>query len=80
MSKEKIQNSLISILADVAPTIDISIDKADEDFADLGYDSLDLSSFALEVETEFDVKIDDDELVELSTVNQFSDYLLAKTV
>lgn len=78
MTKEKIQNSLITMLTDVAPTIDISINNADEDFADLGYDSLDLSSFALEVETEFDVKIDDDELVKLSTINQFSEYLLAK--
>lgn len=45
---------------------------------DLGIDSLSAVELALELETEFDVKIDDEELAKLETVQDIIDIINSK--
>ncbi|MDF9824704.1 acyl carrier protein [Breznakia sp. PF5-3] len=45
---------------------------------DLGIDSLSAVELALELETEFDVRIEDDELAKLETVQDIIDIINAK--
>jgi acyl carrier protein len=48
---------------------------ADEDFAELGIDSLELLSAAFALEEKFAVEFDDDALRNMRTFSQFADYL-----
>ncbi len=78
MTENDICNSLLAILDDVAPSVEMSADKSDQNLGDIGYDSLDQSSFVLGIEEAFSVPISDEELENLTTLNQFVSFIAAK--
>ena len=51
-------------------TIDVNLSMTEQ-----GFDSLDMNSFLLEVESQFDVVIADEDLQDLNTIRKLADYL-----
>ena len=78
MNKEVILNKLLEIIDQNTPSIQITADQANKNLSELGYDSLDLSTFTLEVEEAFSVCISDEELEKLDTLNDFVQFLNAE--
>ncbi|MEU4575114.1 acyl carrier protein [Nonomuraea sp. ATR24] len=60
--------------------VDLGGDILDELFTDLGYDSLALMETAARIETEFGVRIPDEQVAELTTPRALLDFVSGVTV
>ena len=74
--QKKLYDLLLSEVSSLDTSIDIILDKS---FADLGLDSLDVFSFISTVESEFNVKVEDDDLPSLTTLALLEDFILKKS-
>lgn len=75
MQQTEIKDALMAMLQDVAPLNETSSGSEDQPLDSLGYDSLDLASFLLMIEEKMAVKISDDEVERLATLNDYVDLL-----
>ena len=66
---------LLQIIKDSIPTIDLSKITLDTPLMDTGMDSLDQATMLLAIQERYDVKIVDEEVDELSSVNAIAELL-----
>lgn len=64
----EIKEKVMAILCDKLGLEEYEVDENKQLVSDLGADSLDIVEIIMEIEKEFDVKIDDNELSEIKTV------------
>lgn len=69
---------LLQIIKDSVPTIDLSKITLDTPLMDTGMDSLDQATMLLAIQERYDVKIVDEEVDELSSVNAIAELLEAQ--
>ena len=69
------------IMSEIARDTVEGIDDLDFDkpLTEQGFDSLDVNSFFLEVETKFNVSIDDADLEVLNTIDKVAEYVRSKS-
>jgi acyl carrier protein len=72
---EEILPKLLPILKDNWPATVATTEDLDANFYDLGLDSLDVSSLVLAVEENFSVIISDEQLEEISSINDIVRFL-----
>lgn len=78
MSREEIKRRVYGIITD---RLNISEDKINPEASfldDLGADSLELTELVLAVEEEFDIKIPDEEIEQLTTVDRVLNYVQSR--
>ena len=74
MTREQIFAIVQVIISEYMGTVSVDNIRFESDFIkDLGMDSLDLMSVASEIEDRFDIRIDDETLVDISTVGELFD-------
>lgn len=76
MTRDQIKDQIKEALEDLAPTASITEDSVDTPLEDLGLDSLDISGLLLAIEENFDIKIPDSDLNQLSSINDYVEYLV----
>lgn len=79
MTRNDALTKLKNIMSD---TFELSDDQITESLNfrnDLGADSISMMEFVLELESEFDVEISDDEMEQITTVAQALDYIVNHT-
>lgn len=78
MSRDQLTQKLIEMLLDIAPSVEMSAAKANQKLEDVGYDSLDQSSFLLSIDEQLGVKIENEHVQGLRTLNDYVDHLSAR--
>ena len=71
MEKSQTLETMLDILRGLAPATEVTAQQAGDTLESLGFDSLDISSFLLAIEEQFGVKISDEELENLKTLNDY---------
>lgn len=76
MNRDEVFNKVRDIVAD---TLEVDADSVTEDtkFEDLSADSLDMLQVVMGIEDEFDIKIDEDAMQNISTVGAAVDAIVA---
>lgn len=67
-----LKSKLREYLVEASPAFEPDEVKDEDDLIDAGLDSLDMVNFLLSIEENLDVKISDDELSELNSINDFA--------
>lgn len=75
MAAENDKKEILKILLDTVVFNDTSAIQYDSDFSENGVDSLDMSNILLMIEEKFKVKIPDDDIPQLTSVNAIAEYL-----
>jgi acyl carrier protein len=76
MTTEEIRNTILRILGEIAPEIDLADVKPDVDFRDqFDLDSMDLLNFVVAVDQELGVEIPESEYARLSTLDKLAGYV-----
>lgn len=75
MAGEIDKNKILNILLDSVVFNDTSAIQYDSDFSENGVDSLDMANILLAIEEKFKVKIPDEDIPRLTSVNTIADYL-----
>lgn len=73
----EIKEKVMAILCDKLGLEEYEVDENKQLVSDLGADSLDIVEIIMEIEKEFDVKIDDNELSEIKTVGDIEKKLIS---
>ena len=73
----EIKEKVTAILCDKLGLEEWDVDENKQLVSDLGADSLDIVEIIMEIEKEFDVKIDDNELSEIKTVGDIEKKLIS---
>lgn len=73
----EIKEKVTAILCDKLGLEEYEVDENKQLVSDLGADSLDIVEIIMEIEKEFDVKIDDNELSEIKTVGDIEKKLIS---
>ena len=79
MTLQKIEETIVRIITNTAPPRLPKIDDHNKSLFDYGLDSLDFSSILLEIEEQYGIKITDDEMESLNTINALTEYVSAHT-
>lgn len=75
MAGEIDKNKILNILLDTVVFNDTSAIQYDSSFSENGVDSLDMANILLAIEEKFKVKIPDEDIPRLTSVNAIADYL-----
>ncbi len=75
MAAENNKKEILKILLDTVVFNNASAIQYDSDFSENGVDSLDMSNILLMIEEKFKVKIPDDDIPQLTSVNAIAKYL-----
>ncbi len=75
MAGEIDKNKILNILLDTVVFNDTSAFQYDSSFSENGVDSLDMANILLAIEEKFKVKIPDEDIPRLTSVNAIADYL-----
>ncbi len=75
MAGEIDKKKILNILLDTVVFNDTSAIQYDSDFSENGVDSLDMANILLAIEEKFKVKIPDEDIPRLTSVNAIADYL-----
>jgi len=78
MAIEIDKKEILEILLDTVVFNDASTIQYDSDFSENGVDSLDMSNVLLMIEEKFKIKIPDDDIPLLTSINAIADYLTAR--
>ena len=78
MSRDQLVQKLIEMLLDIAPGVEMSAAKSGESLEDVGYDSLDQSSFLLSIDEQLGVKIENEHVQVLRTLNDYVAHLSSR--
>ena len=73
-----IQDQLLSVLSKSGSSVQLSESDFFKSFGQLGLDSLDVYSFFTEIEIELGVKIQDDDIASLTSMNTVAEYVLQR--
>lgn len=73
-----IQDKLLSVLSKSGSSVQLSESDFSKSFGQLGLDSLDVYSFFTEIEIELGVKIQDDDIATLTSMNKVAEYVLQR--
>lgn len=73
-----IQQRLSEVLSKSGASVDFSESDFSKSFAEMGLDSLDVYSFFTEIEVELGVKIQDDDIPDLVTMEKVLEYVSAR--
>ena len=78
MTNQEIRDTIVRILGEIAPEIDLAQVKPDVDFRDqFDLDSMDLLNFVVAVDEELGVEIPESEYARLSTLDKLAGYVAA---
>lgn len=69
------KSTLLALLLESCPPSISEIDNFDKPFADYGLDSLDVSTFLLAVEEKLGVRIEDEQIPGLNTLNKLAAFV-----
>ncbi len=69
-TKESIEINVINLIKETACVSEVDVNKS---FNDNGIDSLDIIEILMVVENEYNLELDDDEIAQYETVQQFLD-------
>ncbi len=75
MKEEVLVREILNIIEKVVPANIGKIVDYDRSFYEYGLDSLDYSSILLEIEERFDIKIEDEKMEDLRTVNSLLSHI-----
>lgn len=76
MTTEEIKGTILQILGEIAPEIDLAQVKPDVDFRDqFDLDSMDLLNFVVAVDQELGIEIPESEYARLSTLDKLAGYV-----
>jgi acyl carrier protein len=78
MATEIDKKKILEILLDTVVFNDASAIQYDSDFSENGVDSLDMSNILLLIEEKFKVKIPDDDIPLLTSINAIAHYLATR--
>jgi acyl carrier protein len=74
-----IKNDIVGIVKSVCTSVRIGTDDYDKSLKDTGVDSLDMSGILLELEEKYRIKIPDEDIEQLKTVNIIVDYIKGRS-
>ena len=80
LSREQIYDDVIRTIAEVAECALAELNGRTELIADLGLDSLMIFEIVFELEEKFDLRISDEEVDQIKTINQAVDFVLQELV
>lgn len=72
MNMQDLKQKLIDYMVDASPMFEAEGLQGDDSLDEAGLDSLDMVNFLLSIEENFNVKIEDEELADLNTLNDFA--------
>ncbi len=75
MNETEIRDFLITALDEIAPTVSLSTEDHAKPLVDLGFDSLDQSGILLAIEEHYDIKIPDEDVDRLVTLEDYVQHL-----
>jgi acyl carrier protein len=75
MPQQGLVSAVVRILRDTAPAIVTGLDDHDKSLFDIGMDSLDHSAVLLALEEKYGIKIPDEDVDGLTSVNRIAAYL-----
>ena len=78
MSIDQLTQKLVEMLLDIAPGVEMSAAKSGQSLEDVGYDSLDQSSFLLSIDEQLGIKIENEHVQGLRTLKDYVDHLSAR--
>ena len=78
LEQTTIEQRIIDMAAEQTAVARENITRADSFVGDLGYDSLDVAEFVMNLEEAFDLSVSDEEVADLPTVGQVIDYVSAR--
>lgn len=78
MDRIAVRNRIVEIISDVTTNEKEYISITDKFFADLGMDSLEILTVGSEIETSFEIKIQDHEIESVGTVNDLIEIVVEK--
>jgi acyl carrier protein len=78
MPKLKLVSAVVEILRDTVPATVGELADHDKSLFDMGLDSLDHSAVLLALEERYGIKIPDEDVESLSSVNQIATYLMGR--
>ena len=69
---------ILRVIRTVCTSLQVSNDDCDKELEDLGVDSLDMSGILLAIEEEYDIRIPDQDIEKLNTIDAIAIYVNQK--
>ena len=73
MTREKIKEKIVGIIEDLGVGVEVTEESSLAN--DLGFDSLDVVELLMSIEDEFEVEIPDEEIENIKTIGDLTDYI-----